>query len=99
MTRQIRRSALGIFANIAGAFGREHALEKSNFYYLARESLIKTQSHLDYGQRVGYFDDERLRKLDLDLTALHHGLNKLIQSLKKLGARKNQPEKSRLRLS
>ena len=82
LTSQIRRSALSVAANIAEAFGREHTLEKINFYLVARGSLTETQSHLDYGQRVGYFDVEEARKLDLILTALHNDLNKLIRALK-----------------
>jgi four helix bundle protein len=83
LTSQIRRSTLSISANIAEAFGREHLLEKVNFYYFARGSLTETRSHLDYGQRVGYFDPERVRKLDSDLNVLHNDLNRLIRALKK----------------
>jgi len=45
-TSQIRRAALSISANIAEAFGRNHTLDKINFYYFARGSLTETQSHL-----------------------------------------------------
>jgi len=83
LTSQIRRSALSISANIAEAFGREHVLEKINFYYVARGSLTETQSHLDYGQRVGYFDDKSAQELDAALTNLHSDLNRLVRSLKK----------------
>jgi four helix bundle protein len=82
LTSQIRRSALSISANIAEAFGREHTLEKINFNYFARGSLKDTQSHLDYGQRVGYFDKDTVLKLNLELTILHKDLNSLIRSLK-----------------
>ena len=82
LTSQVRRSVLSISANIAEAFGREHTLEKINFYYVARGSLTETLSHLEYGQGVGYFDAERVRPLDSALTALHNDLNKLIRSLK-----------------
>jgi four helix bundle protein len=84
LTSQIRRSTLSISANIAEAFGREHLLEKVNFYYVARGSLTETQSHLDYGQRVGYFDPKRVRVLDSDLNILHNDLNRLIRALKKV---------------
>ena len=82
LTSQVRRSALSISANIAEAFGREHTLEKINFYLVARGSLTETQSHLDYGQRVGYFDVEEAHKLDLALSDLHNDLNRLIRALK-----------------
>lgn len=81
-TSQIRKSALSISANIAEAFGREHTLDKINFYYFARGSLTETQSHLDYGQRVNYFTNDRVQDLDLTLATLHNDLNKLIRTLK-----------------
>jgi four helix bundle protein len=86
LTSQIRRSALSISANIAEAFGREHTLEKINFYYFARGSL-ETQNHLDYGQRVGYFDKDTVLKLNLELTTLHKDLNSLIRSLQQNAAK------------
>lgn len=51
LTSQIRRSALSISANIAEAFGRNHTMDKINFYYVARGSLTETQSHLKRAQR------------------------------------------------
>ena len=81
-TSQIRKSALSISANIAEAFGREHTLDKINFYYFARGSLTETQSHLYYGQRVSYFANDTVRELDLTLASLHNDLNKLIRTLK-----------------
>jgi len=35
-TSQIRRATLSISANIAEAYGRQHTLDKINFYYYAR---------------------------------------------------------------
>ena len=81
-TSQVRRSALSISANIAEAFGREHTLDKVNFYYIARGSLTETQGHLDYGQRVKYFEKDKALELDMILTTLHNDLNKLIRRLK-----------------
>ncbi len=57
-TSQIRRSALSISANIAEAYGRNHKLDKMNFYYFARCSAMETQSHLEYARRVGYMSEE-----------------------------------------
>jgi len=79
-TSQIRRSALSISANIAEGFGRKHLLDKINFYMYARGSLTETQSHLEYGIRVGYFREDG-KLLDSQLTQLHHDLNKLISGL------------------
>jgi four helix bundle protein len=82
-TSQIRRSALSISANIAEAFGRFHTLNKINFYYTARGSLTETQSHLEYGKRVGYLKPETVEELDKQLTNLYNDINKVIVSLRK----------------
>jgi len=81
-TSQIRRSALSISANIAEAYGRNHKLDKMNFYYFARGSAMETQSHLEYAKRVGYINQEHCSKLDHHLGALHCSLNKIITTLR-----------------
>lgn len=82
LTSQARRSTPSISANIAEAFGREHKLDKINFYYFAQGSLTEIQSHLDYGARVKYVDGEKVRNLGRELDSLHNDLNKLIRALK-----------------
>ena len=81
-TSQIRRAALSISANIAEAYGRNHAFDKINFYYFARGSATETQSHLEYGKRVGYFDKDLVEKLDRRLLKLYNDLDKIIVTLK-----------------
>lgn len=81
-TSQIRRSALSISANIAEAFGREHANEKIHFYYYSRGSLTETQSHLEYGKRVGYFQNHETNEIEKLLENIHFELNKIIKTLK-----------------
>jgi four helix bundle protein len=81
LTSQIRRSALSISANIAEGFGRKHTLDKINFYLHSRGSLTETQSHLEYGLRVGYFQTEEAEPLDSQLGCLHHDLNRLIAGI------------------
>jgi len=82
-TSQIRRSALSISANIAEAFGRNHTLDKINFYYMARGSLTETHSHVEYGKRVGYIDEDNAKNLNQNLDNLYNDINKIIISLKK----------------
>jgi len=81
-TSQIRRAALSISANIAEAFGRNHTLDKINFYYFARGSLTETQSHLEYGLRVKYLQGKITKEIDKRLKKLHQDLNKLISTLR-----------------
>ena len=80
-TSQIRRSALSIPANLAEGFGRKHALDKINFYLHSRGSLTETQSHLEYGLRVGYVRAEDAAYLDSQLSSLHYDVNKLISGI------------------
>lgn len=81
LTSQLRRSALSVAANIAEGFGRKHALDKVNFYLHSRGSLTETQSHLEYGLRVGYFEIRQVELLDARLQQLHYDLNKLIAGM------------------
>jgi four helix bundle protein len=82
LTSQIRRAALSISANIAEAYGRDHTLDKINFYYFARGSVTETQNHLEYGKRVGYFDKDLVEKLDRRLLKLYNDFNKIVVTLK-----------------
>ena len=81
-TSQIRRSALSISANIAEAFGRNHTLDKINFYYYARGSITETQSHCEYGKRVKYFDEKQANLINNKLSELLKSLNQIIVTLK-----------------
>jgi four helix bundle protein len=82
VTSQIRRSALSISANIAEAYGREHTLDKVDFYYFARGSVTETQSHLDYARRVGYTESNVATALDNRLSGIYNDLNKIVVTLK-----------------
>lgn len=82
-TSQIRRAALSVSANIAEAFGRSHSLDKIKFYFVARGSLTETQSHLEYGKRVGYIDPKSAQDLDSSLAVIHNDLNRVIATLRK----------------
>jgi four helix bundle protein len=90
-TSQIRRAALSISAhcscrdevNIAEAFGRSHTLDKINFYYVARGSVTETQSHLEYGRRVGYLKPKSAEDLSAELSRIYNDLNKVILALRR----------------
>ncbi len=82
-TSQVRRAALSISANIAEAFGRSHTLDKVNFYYIARGSVTETQSHLEYGKRVGYLTPKAAESISAKLDGVHEEINRVISSLRK----------------
>jgi len=79
LTSQIRRSASSVRANIAEAFGRKTAKDKSHFYVNSRGSAYETQDHLLYGKNVGYFNE--ISELDNQYEQLIHDLNKIIKTL------------------
>jgi four helix bundle protein len=81
-TSQVRRAALSISANIAEAFGRSHSLDKIKFYFVARGSLTETQSHLEYGRRVGYLAVSDAAALSAKLDQVHAEINRVISSLR-----------------
>ena len=82
LTSQIRRSALSISANIAEAFGRHHSSDKINFYYYSRGSVTETKSHLEYGIKVKYFEEVKVREIENSLNKIYFELNKIIKSIK-----------------
>jgi four helix bundle protein len=89
-TSQIRRAALSVSANIAEAFGRNHTLDKVNFYYIARGSVTETQSHIEYGRRVGYLESKSAEGLSARLSAIYNDLNKVIIALRQKGEGKGR---------
>jgi four helix bundle protein len=84
LTSQVRGSALSVPGNIAEGFGRRHAKDKLNFYYVSRGSLAETKSHLIYGLRVGYFAPAEFSSLQQLIDETWQELNRLIASLSRL---------------
>jgi four helix bundle protein len=81
LTSQIRQSSNSSTANIAEAFGRKTKKDKSHFYVIARGSAFETQSHLLYGNKVGYFEKKKTEKLLERYSELIHELNRILKSL------------------
>ena len=82
LTSQLRRAALSVTGNLAEGFGRHHTKDKLNFYYASRGSLAETQSHLVYGQRVGYFTSVDCDHLMNIIHEVWQELNALIRTLR-----------------
>lgn len=83
LTSQIRRSSNSVTGNVAEAFGRKTKKDKSHFYIISRGSAFETQSHLLYGKRVGYFEENKTESLLVEYSELIHELNKILKSLEK----------------
>lgn len=78
---QLRRSSESISANIAEAFGRFHPKDKIKFYTYAKGSAYETESHLIYGNLVGYFPEETVSKINDKIEHLIIDLNRIIKTL------------------
>jgi four helix bundle protein len=63
LTRQIRRAASSIPANIAEGQGREHTKEFLNHRSIARGSLMEVETHLMLSERVGLLRQAELQSL------------------------------------
>lgn len=81
LTSQVRRSSNSVSGTIAEAFGRKTKKDKSHFYIISRGSAFETQSHLLYGNMVGYFDEKKTETLVEKYSELLHELNKILKSL------------------
>lgn len=81
LTSQIRRSATSISANLSEGYGRRTNADKAHFYVIARGSAYETQNHLLYGNKVGYFEQDKMEALFNQYSNLIFSLNKLIKSI------------------
>lgn len=82
LTSQVRKSANSVSACISEGFGRNTGKDKSSFYIIARGSAYETQSHLIYGNQVGYFDPTATENLLKEYNDLIFELNKLLKALR-----------------
>ena len=80
LTSQLRKSSNSVPGNVAEAFGRKSKRDMSNLYIVARGSAYETQSHLIYGNRVGYFENEKVKELLNDYNELIHDINRILKS-------------------
>lgn len=91
LTSQIRRAATSISANLSEGFGRQSNADKAHFYVMARGSAYETQNHLLYGNKVGYFEREKMEQLFNQYKDLIYSLNKLIKAIMPQPKSKPQP--------
>jgi len=58
-----------------------------NLFHRAGGSITETQSHIEYGRRVGYINEVDSKKLDTILQTIYKEINTIITTLKN----KSQP--------
>ena len=77
ITRQLRRAASSVPANIVEGASRESAKDYAHFLQIARGSLAETQYFLHLAKRLGYLDDASVREVEelaKETFACLHGL-------------------------
>ena len=80
--KQFVRAIDSISANIAEGFGKSSINDKVKYYEIAKGSAFETKSHLYYGQKVGYFNENTINLLLEELNATIFEINKLKKALK-----------------
>ena len=82
ITSQLRRAAVSIPSNIAEGFSRSSTKEKTQFYVVARASLVEVQSQILISRDVGFLSSDQFDKLSSRAVRVHKLINGLITSVK-----------------
>lgn len=83
--KQLARSADSIGANIAEGFGRYHFKENKNFCYFSRGSIIETKGWLRKARTRKLIDEDKFKRLLIQLETIHLKLNIYIKFTGKSG--------------
>ncbi|NOH03891.1 MAG: four helix bundle protein [Chloroflexi bacterium] len=83
LIQQLKRTAQGVPANIAEGHGRYHFLDNVRFCYIARGSLIESQSHITLAHELGYLPDEIYQRMTSHAESIGKQLNNYIAYLKR----------------
>ncbi len=80
---QMRRAALSIPANIAEGHRRNHLPEFIQFLGIANGSAAEVETYLEISKRLGFVEENGIKKVESLLLEVLKMLNSLIQNLKK----------------
>ena len=83
LTAQLRRAATSIPSNVAEGWGRGGNKEFMYFLKIARGSLAEVETQLILAHRLGYLEEEPLRRALEDATVEGKMLTALLRSLEK----------------
>lgn len=81
LTSQLQRSVTSIPANIAEGYGRFGEREYVRFLFIARGSLMETETHLIIASRLGYLSSQSFDTLWNYSLEIERMLNKLIRTV------------------
>jgi four helix bundle protein len=85
LTRQLRRSAASIGANIAEGCGRQSDGEMARFLQIARGSASEIEYHFMLARDLHYLREEEFRELSCQADELQRMLTALIQRFRPVG--------------
>jgi four helix bundle protein len=80
LTSQLRRAMVSVPSNIAEGQGRHHQREFFHFLSIARGSLAEVDTLLNLANRLGYFGEDILMKMENQIIHIRRMLQKLMQS-------------------
>lgn len=78
LRNQIQRAVTSIASNIAEGEERDTNRQKAHFFKITKGSNAEVYTQLQIAYRIGYIDEETLRKLESKCNMLGAGLYKLI---------------------
>jgi four helix bundle protein len=79
LSSQIRRAAYSVAANIVEGFAREHHGERMQFLNVSWGSLAEVGYCLHVAKRLGYIDDARYERFELEVRQVAAPLSGLIR--------------------
>jgi len=80
LVNQTRRAVVSITSNIAEGFGRNTAKDKSQFYSIAKGSLLEVQSQLLIAKDLEYIKDGGCKLLEENIIKVAKLLSGLMKS-------------------
>jgi len=80
LTNQMRRSAVSVPSNIAEGFGRNTAKDKTQFYSIAKGSLLELQSQLYIAMDLNFVEQENKNNFDERIELIARLISGLIKS-------------------
>jgi four helix bundle protein len=84
LTSQMLRAAISITSNIAEGFTRHSNMEKKQFYFISKGSLIEVDNQLLIAKDVGYINEEKYLEIENQVEYVNRLLRGLIIGVSKL---------------
>ena len=83
LTNQVRRAGISVALNFAEGWGRYNKREKSQFYKMARASMLECLAAIDIAQSLNYVKEPIYYELLRESEGLSKKFNALIKTVEK----------------